>query len=218
MLTVDLLMSTNPCPDWPRARVARLLATRTVDTSSWVAFAQSCAVRKWRAPSFADLCLTACRYAARHYCTDVLIPWVQELTRCRVVAQRTHYGLSASAKTLAIWAALESWDGTLAQARMLRDSASAEARMLQGRVITEWQWTWRAAARTAAAAVAAADAADVATRITAAADVDDVAITAANAADIAVAIARIAACTADDVLFSLCARLDAVMTVQEPSP
>ena len=145
-ITVDLLMSTSPCVDWPRERVARLLASPTVDASSWVAFAESCRARKWRAPALADLRLTACRYAAAHHRADVLTPWVQEATRLRVAAQRKHHGAAATPETLAIWTALEVWDGTETQARVLRDRANAE---------------WRRN-RTAAADVAAASASDAA--------------------------------------------------------
>jgi len=146
VITVDLLMSTSPCVDWPRERVARLLASPTVDASSWVAFAESCRARKWRAPALADLRLTACRYAAAHHRADVLTPWVQEVTRLRVAAQRKRHGAAATPETLAIWTALEVWDGTETQARVLRDRANAE---------------WRRN-RTAAADVAAASASDAA--------------------------------------------------------
>lgn len=131
MLTVDLLMSTNPCPDWPRARVKRLLASPTIDASSWVSFARSCAARKWRAPTLAELRLTACRYAVRNHRADVLIPWVQEVTRLRVAAQRQRYGASATPETLAIWTALESWDGAAEHARTLRDRANDEWRRVR---------------------------------------------------------------------------------------
>ena len=188
MVTVDLLMSTSPCEDWPRARVKRLLASRTIDASSWVAFARSCAARKWRAPTLADLRLTACRYAEQHHRADVLIPWVQEATRQRVAAQRARYKSTATTETLAIWTALESWDGTAAQARDLSARASAERRR-----------SWRAYNATAAAATAAYNAAY------------DAAYDAAAAA----AAAYDAAADDERTLLDLCARLDAAMAARE---
>ncbi len=154
MMTVDLLMSTNPCVDWPRARVKRLLASPRIDASSWVAFARSCAASKWRAPTLADLRLTACRYAAQHHRPDVLTPWLQDVTRQRVAAQRASHGSAATAETLAIWTALESWDGTSDQARALRDRANAEWRRARN------AYAAYAAALDAAVAAAAADDAD----------------------------------------------------------
>ena len=170
MLTVDLLMSTHPCVDWPRKRVTRLLASPTVDASSWVAFAESCRARKWRAPTLADLRLTACRYAAAHHRADVLTPWVQEVWRLRVAAQRKRHGAAATPETLAIWAALESWDGSAVQARVLCDRARAERHRC---------WSAAAYAAAYAAAAAAAAAADAAAYAAAAA----AAAAAADAAD-----------------------------------
>jgi hypothetical protein len=126
-ITVNLLMSTHPCEDWPRDRVERLLASPTVDASSWVAFAKSCCeLHEMTRPTLADLRLTACRYAAAHHHDDVLTPWVQEVTRLRVAAQRKRHGAATTPETLAIWAALESWDGSVEQARALRDRAYDE--------------------------------------------------------------------------------------------
>jgi hypothetical protein len=198
MLTVDLLMSTNPCTDWPRERVARLLASPTVDASSWVAFAESCRARKWRAPTLADLRLTACRYAAAHHRTDVLTPWVQEVTRLRVAAQRKRHGAVATPETLAIWTALEVWDGTETQARVLRDRANAE-----------WRRNRTAAADAAAAADADAVEAAEATLVAA--------VYAAAAAAAAAAYAAADAAADWRLLLSLCQRLDVPVHACQPT-
>ena len=77
MITVDLLMSTHPCENWPRSRVERLVPK--MDCSSWTAFAASAKASRWRRVSVDDLTLTACRYAAAHHRADVLVPWVQHV-------------------------------------------------------------------------------------------------------------------------------------------
>lgn len=196
-ITVDLLMSTNPCSDWPRDRVERLLASPAVNKSSWVAFVESCnSLHNSTKPTLADLRLTACRYAAVHHRADVLTPWVQEVTRLRVAAQRKRHGAAATPETLAIWAALESWDGSVEQARSLRDRAYAEQHRC-----------WSDAAY-AADAYAAAD--DAAYAVCAAAYAAAYVVCAAAYA--AAAIGVVVAGADDDVdrqlLLSLCQRLD----------
>ena len=189
-ITVDLLMSTHPCEDWPRDRVERLLASPTVDASSWVAFAKSCCeLHDSTRPTLADLRLTACRYAAAHHRDDVLTPWVQEVTRLRVAAQRKRHGAAATPETLAIWAALESWDGSVEQARSLRDRAYAERRRC---------WSADAAYAAAADAYAAADDAAYAAA----------AVGANDAADWASAYDAADADVDRQLLLSLCQRLD----------
>ena len=180
MITVDLLMSTHPCADWPRERVERLVPR--MDCRSWSAFAASAKASRWRRVSVDDLTLTACRYAAAHHRADVLVPWVQHVTRLRVDAQRKRYP-HAPAGVVAAWDALDTWDGTAATARGIRDRACD---------------VWRSAAA-ARAAAAAARAADAAAADAAAADAAYVAYVAADAD------AR------SSMLFDLCARLDAAM-------
>ena len=124
MITVDAILATVPCVDWPRGRVTAALAK--ADTSSWVALAESARSDKWRTVTLADLRLTVCRYAARRHRVSVLTPWVQEVTRRRVVAQRQRHGSAATPETLAIWAELELWDGTVATADALSQRADAE--------------------------------------------------------------------------------------------
>jgi hypothetical protein len=174
-ITVDLLMSTRPP------------ASSMDDVSSWVALAESCRRRKWRAPTPADLCLTACRYAAAHHRADVLTPWVQEVTRQRVVAQRKRHGAAATPEVLAIWTALEAWDGSAEQARALR-----------GRADVEW-WSRRWSAADASYAYADAAAAAV------------YAVYAYAYADAYYAYAYDAADADWQLLLSLCQRLDAAM-------
>ena len=55
MITVDLLMSTHPCENWPRSRVERLVPK--MDCSSWTAFAASAKASRWRRVSIGDLTL-----------------------------------------------------------------------------------------------------------------------------------------------------------------
>ena len=142
MITVDLLMSTHPCADWPRSRVERLVPK--MDCSSWTAFAASAKASRWRRVSIGDLTLTACRYAAAHHRADVLVPWVQHVTRLRVALQRKRYP-NAPAGVVAAWDALDAWDGAAATARGICDRARD---------------VWRSAAVVDAAAAAAyADAA-----------------------------------------------------------
>ena len=192
VITVDAILATVPCVDWPRGRVTAALAK--ADTSSWVALAESARSDKWRTVTLADLRLTVCRYAARRHRVSVLTPWVQEVTRRRVVAQRQRHGSAATPETLAIWAELELWDGTVATADALSQRADAE-------------WSRNCAARADAAAYAAADAyaAYAAARAARAAAA---AYAAARAAAAAAAATAAAAADAWDTLRDLCARLD----------
>lgn len=146
-ITVDAILATVPCADWPRGRVTAALAK--ADTSSWVALAESARSDKWRTVTLADLRLTVCRYAARRHRVSVLTPWVQEVTRRRVVAQRQRHGSAATPETLAIWAELELWDGTVATADALSQRAD-----------DEWSRNCAACAAAAYAAAAYADAWD----------------------------------------------------------
>jgi len=92
VITVDTLVATRPCADWPRDKIERLLASPTIDASSWVAFARSCqARRRWRAPTLRDVLLTACRHARRLHRGTVLLPWLQAVTRDRVASIRRRY-------------------------------------------------------------------------------------------------------------------------------
>ena len=147
MITVDTILATVPCADWTRWRVTAALAN--ADTSSWVALAESARADKWRTVTLADLRLTVCRHAARQHRASVLTPWVQEVTRRCVVAQRRRHGTAATPETLAIWDALESWDGTVVTADAL--SRRAHAERIRNRAYAA-----------DAAAAAAADAADAA--------------------------------------------------------
>ena len=176
MITVDLLMSTHPCADWPRSRVERLVPK--MDCSSWTAFAESAKASRWRRVSIGDLTLTACRYAAAHHRADVLVPWVQHVTRLRVDAQRKRYP-HAPAGVVAAWDALDTWDGTAATARGIRDRARDAWRSASAAYAAAAAFA-ASAAYAASAASAAAAAAALATSTAAAASASAAAIAATS--------------------------------------
>ena len=119
MITVDTIMATRPCADWPRAKVERLAAR--LDATSWSTLVASAAARDWQDVPLADLRLTLCRHAAANH-RPVLVTWVQHVTRVRVAGQRRRYP-RARAEVVAIWDRLDAWDGTAAQARAIRSDA-----------------------------------------------------------------------------------------------
>ena len=141
MITVDTIMATNPCADWPRAKVERMAAH--LDATSWSTLVASAAASKWRLVPLADLRLTLCRHAAANH-RPVLVAWMQHVTRVRVAGQRRRYP-RARAEVVALWDRLDAWDGTAAQAQAIRSDA--------------WRVYDDAAVAAAAAAVADADAA-----------------------------------------------------------
>lgn len=184
MITVDLLMSTNPCVSWPRERVERLVSH--LDCASWSAFVRSAQASRWCHVSIADLTLTVCRYAATHHHVTVLTPWVQHVTRARTAVQRRGYP-QASAGVVAIWDRLNAWDGTKAQARAIyADADAADAGDAADDAAAAATAAYAYAAATAAATAACADAAAYATVC---ADTEAYA----------------------ELLIGLCARLDAAM-------
>lgn len=89
MITVDMVMGTKPCVRWPRAAVEAALSH--ADQSSWVALVESARADQWRTCSRYDMRWMMCKYAALHHREDVLTPWVVEVTRRRVAAQRARW-------------------------------------------------------------------------------------------------------------------------------
>ena len=203
MITVDTLVATRPCADWPRDKIERLLASPTIDASSWVAFASSCQARRWRAPTLHEVLLTACRHARRLHRSTVTIPWLQAVTRDRVASIRRRYP-SAPAAVAAVLDRLEAWDGTAGAARKIRDAAYAAcaAAYAAAYAAAAYAADAAAAAYAAYAAYAAACAAACAAAADAAADAYDAYADAYDAYDAAAA-ARWR------YLLDLCQRIDA---------
>ena len=128
MITADTLLASSTCADWPRDRIDRLLASPTIDASSWVALATSCQALGWQSPAFREAMLTARRHAHRLHRSTVLKPWLQAVTRDRVATIRRWYHFqSAPAEVAAVMDRLDAWDGNVEQASAIAAAAYAVA-------------------------------------------------------------------------------------------
>lgn len=117
MITIDTILATRPCSNWPRDRVASVV--KSIDTSAWTAAVRSA----WGKLPDRDIGLTVCRHAARNH-QPVLVAWMQHVTVLRVDAQEKRWP-QAPERVKAIWARLRAWDGTADQAREIRRAAYA---------------------------------------------------------------------------------------------
>jgi hypothetical protein len=124
LITVDMIMSIDPCVRWPRSAVEAALAR--ADRSSWEALVESARADEWRACSRYDMRWMMSQYAARYHRTNVLTPWVVAATHLRVAAQRKRWP-SASPATVAIWDRLERWRGDRAEILEIKSDAAAHA-------------------------------------------------------------------------------------------
>lgn len=123
MITIDMIMNTQPCVRWPRAKVEAALAR--ADRSSWAALVHSARADEWLTCSLADMRLMLCQYAARYHRADVLTPWVVRVTHLRVALQCLRW--PAGPSTVAIRDRLCRWRGDREEIANIRSDAYAAA-------------------------------------------------------------------------------------------
>jgi hypothetical protein len=114
--TLEVIMSTNPCADFSRERVAALLA-QYGPFDSWVALAERAREAGWPVP-LSDLRLTAYRVATPEQCRRGVV----HSTHSRVLAQIARWP-EVSAEVRTVRESLLAWTGDREEIRAISDAS-----------------------------------------------------------------------------------------------